>query len=234
MERLDGDRTGLAVEMGDLLEQVDPRVQHVAKWILSVGDAAAVGDVDGDGRLDLFFTNLLKRDEDRHALYRNVSDVSSESGGSAADLRFERVPLPAVDARFGDRAYVNDGVGLPAGATFVDYDGDGDQDLALAVGFGRSRLLRNRLVEDGALAFVDVSEQVGLDDPSVSLAITFLDVDRDARLDMVVTNSVDPYLREYDPPRELNLFALPAAEHAGDRRMTPARSGCARRTGRSR
>lgn len=219
MERLDGERTGLAVRMGDLFEQVDPRVQHVAKWILSVGDAAAVGDVDGDGRLDLFFTNLLKHDDDRHALYRNVSDFSSQSAGSAADLRFERVPLPAVDARFGDRAYVNDGVGLPAGATFVDYDGDGDQDLALAVGFGRSRLLQNRLVEDGALAFVDVSEQVGLDEPSVSLAITFLDVDRDARLDMVVTNSVDPYLRDYDPPRELNLFALPEAEHEGDRRM---------------
>lgn len=30
MERLDGERTGLAVRMGDLFEQVDPRVQHVA------------------------------------------------------------------------------------------------------------------------------------------------------------------------------------------------------------
>ena len=29
--------------------------------------------------------------------------------------------------------------------------------------------------------------------------------DRDARLDMVVTNSVDPYLRDYDPPRELRF-----------------------------
>ncbi|MCA9614552.1 MAG: VCBS repeat-containing protein, partial [Myxococcales bacterium] len=208
MERLDGERTGLGVEMGDLLERVDPKLRHVAKWVLSVGDAAAVGDVDGDGRLDLFFTNLLKRDEDRHALYRNVGD-----------FRFERVALPAVDARFGDGGYAQDGVGLPAGATFVDYDGDGDQDLALAVGFGRSRLLQNRLVEDGALGFVDVSESVGLDAPSVSLAMTFLDVDRDANLDLFVTNSVDPYLREYDPPRELNLFALPEAEHEGDRRM---------------
>ncbi|MBX3249982.1 MAG: VCBS repeat-containing protein [Myxococcales bacterium] len=208
MERLGPDHTGIRTEAGTLLEEVDPRLLHVAKWVLSVGDAAAVGDVDGDGRLDLFVTNLLDRDEDRYALYRNLGD-----------FRFERVPLPALDARFGDKRFREDGVGLPAGATFVDWDGDGDEDLAIAVGFGRSRLLRNRLVEDGVLSFEDATEALGLDEQTVSLAITFLDVDRDGRLDMYVTNSVDPYLREYDPPRELNLFALPPAEHPGDRRM---------------
>ncbi|HJL29594.1 MAG TPA: FG-GAP-like repeat-containing protein, partial [Polyangiaceae bacterium LLY-WYZ-15_(1-7)] len=208
MEAMAPERTGIVTEAGDLLERVDPGVQHVAKWVLSVGDAAAVGDVDGDGRLDLFVTNLLDRDEDRHALYRNLGD-----------FRFERVPLPALEARFGGGRYVEDGVGLPAGATFVDWDGDGDEDLALAVGFGRSRLLRNRLVEDGELAFEDATDALGLDEQTVSLAITFLDADRDAQLDMLVTNSVDPMLRDYDPPRPLNLFDLPEPAHEGDRRM---------------
>jgi hypothetical protein len=206
MQRLAPERTGIHTQMGTLLEEVDPRVQHVAKWILSVGDAVAVGDYDGDGKLDLFMTNILKRPEDRNALYRNLGQ-----------FRFERVPVPALDVYRSD--FRQDGVGLPAGASFVDYDGDGDQDLALAVGFGRSRLLQNQLSQTGKPDFTDVSEQVGLREHSVSLAITFFDFDRDARLDMYVTNSVDPFLRDYEPPRPLNLFALPQPEHAGDRRM---------------
>ncbi|ACY17257.1 FG-GAP-like repeat-containing protein [Haliangium ochraceum] len=206
MTRLAPAHTGIHTEMGSLFTEVDPRIAHVAKWILSVGDAAAVADVDGDGDLDLFLTNLLKRRQDRAALYLNQGD-----------LRFERVAVPAIDERFA--RFREDGVGLPAGATFVDYDGDGDQDLALAVGFGQSRLYQNRLSEDGAFGFVDVSERAGLVANDVSLAISFFDFDRDAQLDMLVSNSIDPYLREYQPARLLNLFALPAAEYEGDRRM---------------
>ena len=208
METLSSERTGLSTERGDLLEQVDERLLHVAKWLFSVGDAVAVGDVDNDGYLDVFMTNVLDREEDRYALYRNLGD-----------FRFERISLPTLDERFGNQQYRNDGVGLPSGATFVDWDGDGDEDLALAVGFGKSRLLQNRLVEDGTLSFEDASESLGLDEHTVSLAISFLDVNRDAKLDMFVTNSVDPYLREYDPPRRLNVFNLPPAEYEGDRRM---------------
>jgi hypothetical protein len=206
MERMTAERTGMHAEMSKLLEQVDPGLVHVAKWILSVGDAVAVGDYDGDGKLDLFFTNILKSPEDRNALYRNLGD-----------FRFERVPLPEVERYKYD--FKRDGVGLPAGATFVDYDGDGDQDLALAVGFGHSRLLQNQLSESGRAEFVDVSQEVGLSEQTVSLAIEFLDFDRDARLDMFVTNSVDPYLHDYTPARPLNIFDLPKPEYAGDRRM---------------
>jgi hypothetical protein len=206
MERLAPARTGVHTEMGKLLEEVDPGLRHVAKWVLSVGDAVAVGDYDGDGKLDLFMTNILKQPDDRNALYRNLGD-----------FRFERVSVPALERYKTD--FREDGVGLPAGASFVDYDGDGDQDLALAVGFGKSRLLQNQLAQTGKPELVDVSEQVGLDQETVSLAIEFFDFDRDARLDMFVANSVDPLLREYSPPRALNVFALPKPEYAGDRRM---------------
>lgn len=206
MTELSPEESGIRTEMGTLLTEVDPRIAHVAKWVLSVGDAGAVGDVDNDGDLDLFLTNLLKRDEDRHALYLNDGH-----------MRFTRFALPAVDARFAQ--FKDDGVGLPAGATFVDYDGDGDEDLALAVGFGQSRIFANRLIEDGELSFVDVSEEVGLNEHSVSLGMSFLDYDRDGALDMLVTNSVNPYLEEYEPARALNIFNLPKAEHEGDRRM---------------
>jgi Na+-translocating ferredoxin:NAD+ oxidoreductase RnfD subunit len=168
--------TGLRERPGHLLADVDPRLAHIGKWILSVGDAVAVGDVDGDGWQDLFLTTPFSDGRDRAALYRNL-------GG----FRFERIPVPALAAYVhGHRRH-----GLPAGASIVDYDGDGDEDLMLAVAFGPSRLLRNKLRETGTLGFEDVTESVGLGHVhSVSLAATFLDANRDARLDLLLTNAM--------------------------------------------
>lgn len=203
MEAMTPAVTGVVGRDCRLLDDVDPRVQHVAKWILSVGDAVSVADVDNDGRMDLFVTNLLKRPEDRNALYRNLGD-----------FRFERVPVPALDLHLNPKRH-----GAPGGGTFVDYDGDGDVDLALPVAFGKSRLLRNRLVEDGTFEFEDVSAAVGLDRHTVSVAISFLDADKDARLDLLVTNALTPMLPDYDPPMPFNFFALPEPAYDGDRRM---------------
>ena len=72
---------------GTVLTDIDPRLQHVGKWILSVGDAAAAVDVDGDGLQDLFLTRPMKRAEDRCTLFRNTGN-----------LVFEEVPLPVMDA----------------------------------------------------------------------------------------------------------------------------------------
>lgn len=196
--------TGIETRIGPALSEVDPRVAHIAKWLLSVGDSIATADVDGDGRQDLLFTQPLKAAADRVALYRNL-------GG----FRFQRVHLQALENRFQHPAEN----GIPAGATFVDWDGDGDEDLALAVGFGRSRLYRNLLRESGRLDFQDVSSELGFDEHTVSLAITFFDANRDGRLDLLVTNAMGPYLPGYDRPTPLNVFALPAPAFPGDRRM---------------
>jgi hypothetical protein len=187
-----------------LLTRVDRRAAHVAKWLLSAGDAVATGDFDGDGRLDLFLTHPLRTPADRDALYRNL-------GG----LRFERVPLPALDELRRDP----ETNGLAAGALFVDYDGDGDQDLFLPVGYGRCRLLRNLLSETGTAAYEDATEASGIDEYTVSVAANFLDFDRDGKLDLFVANAMNPSLTRYDPARPLSVFHLPEPEYPGDRRM---------------
>lgn len=195
--------SGITGRPGAVLDAVDPRIRHIAKWVLSVGDAVAVADVDGDGLQDVFLTQPLKDARDRAALYRNL-------GG----MRFERVPVPALERYVEPRAH-----GLPSGALFLDFDNDGDQDLLVLAGWGAPVLLRNRRVEDGRLAFEDVTAQAGLEAYTVSVAANALDVDRDGRLDLLIGNAMSPQLLAYSPPRPFNVFALPAAEHAGDRRM---------------
>jgi hypothetical protein len=204
MERVDVAGAGLGSTMGRTLEELDPRLAHVAKWLVAVGDAVATGDYDGDGRLDLFLSHPLATPEHHAGLYRNLGD-----------FRFERVPVPALE-RFAT-SYKEEG--LAGGGTFVDWDGDGDADLAVAVAFGPVRLLRNTLRETGTAGFEDVTQAAGVGDHAVSLGLTFLDYDRDGHLDLFVLNAMTTHLPDYSPPEPLNLFRLPQPQHPGDRRM---------------
>lgn len=206
MTKLSPEQTGMKEEIGDVLNQVDERVRHVAKWVLSIGDAVSVGDVDNDGLPDLFFSHILNKPGDRAVLYRNLGE-----------LRFERIEIPALD-----RYNSQEGLqrhGAVAGATLVDYDGDGDEDIMISVVFGPPLLLRNELIESKTLSFTDVTAEVGLDqEHQISLAATFFDYDRDAKLDLFVANALLTHFDEYEPPKAFNFFSLPPAEYEGDRR----------------
>lgn len=196
--------TGIQWEMSDVLQQVDPRIQHFAKWVMSIGDTAAVGDFDNDGLPDLFITNPLARPEDRNALYRNLGNY-----------HFQRVDIPALK----EISLHPEKYGFVAGAIFVDYDNSGAQSLFLPVAYGKSRLLKNMLPVTGKAEFVDVTEQAGINEHTTSVAATFFDYDRDGKLDLLIANSFAPYLPDYSKPTPLNIFALPQPEYPGDRRM---------------
>lgn len=205
LEEIPVSQSALVGERGDVLQQVDPRIAHLGKWVLSVGDAAAVADANNDGLPDVFLTYPLKRSQDRAALYLN-------RGG----FRFERTALPALDDFVGQPARQ----GLPSGALWLDIDNDGDQDLLLLVGYGKLRLLENQLSQTGRLSFDEATEKWGLGNVhSVALAANAVDWDRDGRLDIIVGNGFSPYLPGYSAPTPLNIFALPKPEYDGDRRM---------------
>jgi enediyne biosynthesis protein E4 len=186
------------------LALVDPRLRHIAKWLLSVGASVASADVDNDGLVDLFFTSPLARPEDRVVLFRNLGA-----------FRFARIPIPALDALRGPAA----ANGLPGGALFVDVDNDGDQDLLVDVSFGRAKLLRNEQAETGRLAFTDVSATSGVDQYVISVSANALDYDRDGFPDLLVGNVLAPLLDGYRDATRLNIFRLPQPEFRGDRRM---------------
>lgn len=196
--------SGLSGKPSDLLARTDPRMVHVAKWLLSIGDAAAVADVNNDGLPDIFLTQPLKDASERAQLYLNQGE-----------FRFTRFPLPMLES---NRRYPEN-YGLISSATWFDMDNDGDRDLLLGVGFGNGRLLRNEWIETGKLAFSDISHEAGIDDYQISVSTNVLDMDQDGLLDLIVGNVMERYLPSYDPPVKYNIFDLPMPEYEGDRRM---------------
>lgn len=120
------------------------------------GNAVAAADVDGDGRIDLYFVSQVGP----NALYRNL-------GGG----QFENVTAVA-------------GVGLAAdigvAASFADIDNDGDADLYVTNVRSANRLFLN----DGTGRFADVSSSSGIDVDDHSSAATFFDYDRDGLVDL--------------------------------------------------
>ncbi len=124
---------------------------HAPSWGVAVkhmGLAAAVGDYDGDGWLDIFVSsaglNGTVPAAGKHRLYRNTGANGFIEIAASAGVQKTSPTIP-------------DGTG----ATFGDYDLDGDLDLYVAGWVGPSsgnRLFRNN--DDGT--FSDVSAAAGL------------------------------------------------------------------------
>ena len=124
------------------------------------GNGVAVADVDGDARLDVYFTTQLGRNE----LWRNLGDGT-----------FENVTAKA-GVGLGNRISVT--------ASFADVDNDGDADLFVTTVRDGNVLFEN----DGTGVFTDVSAEAGVDHVGHSSGAVFFDFDKDGLLDLFVTN----------------------------------------------
>ena len=191
----DGDR--LFRNRGDgTFEDVTER-SGIAAMPRGYGHGVAVGDVDADGRPDLFITRWRS-----YALYRNKGDGTFEDVTAAYGLD-------------GDRDW-------PTSAAFADFDGDGDLDLYVAhylewdaedptlcprvtvsktaelsepeqrYNYCTPRAfspLADHLFRNDGGRFVDVTEEAGvLETWGRGLGVTTADVDGDGLIDIFVAN----------------------------------------------
>lgn len=203
-EQLSAKQLEIDSRPGNVIELTDQRIQHIAKWLLSIGDSVAVADVNNDGLQDFFLTYPLKHSDARAALYLNKGN-----------FHFERFPLSELND------YVNDPQrhGLPSGALWFDYDNDADADLLLLTSFGKSRLLHNDLHEIGKLMFRDVGDNYGINHHTVSVTANALDVNNDGFLDVMIGNAMPVHLSGYTSPVPFSVFNLPKPMYHNDRRM---------------
>ena len=192
------------------------------------GCGVAVGDADGDGRPDLFVTNLGP-----DSLYRNRGDGT-----------FERVKDgPGLD-------------GWSTGAAFFDADGDGDEDLyvaayieatlqevldaqrtlawqdtLVAVGpFGLPGKANAFFRNDGGGKWVEATEESGLVDRGkfFSFAVAVLDDDGDGDLDVYVANDSNPnYLYRNDGKGKFSEVGLWSGAALSERGTSQAGMGVA-------
>jgi hypothetical protein len=130
------------------------------------GGGVAAGDVNGDGRVDLYFT----ANEEDNALYLN-------RGG----FRFEEAT---------ERAGVAGTADWTTGATMADVNGDGHLDIYVTVVNGYKGLEgRNQLfVNDGDGTFTERAAEYGLDLTGYGTQSAFFDYDGDGDLDLFVLN----------------------------------------------
>ena len=124
------------------------------------GNGLPVADVNGDGRLDIYFVNQLAGNE----LWINEGAGKFRNGTQEAGV--------AVAGR------------VSVTASFADTDNDGDPDLYVTTVRGGNVFFQN----DGAGRFRDVSRSSGLGYVGHSSGAVFFDYDRDGLLDLFLVN----------------------------------------------
>ena len=153
---------------------------------------ATLGDVDGDGLIDILVTDLKYG-----ALYKNLGnglyrDIT-ESSGIAGPMR---------------------GKGC-WGASFLDFDNDGDLDLVTANGTAEELILQYPLLleNDGAGRFKDVGKEAGpyFQTKRSGRGLAILDFDNDGDIDILISHvdlEANPALLRNESGKENHWLGL--------------------------
>src|SRR5438477_5895897 len=148
--------------------------RYLTNQVLLNGSGVALGDIDGDGRVDLYFCAL----DGPNALYRNLGDWKFEDITASAG-----VACANLDA---------------TGAVLADVDGDGDLDLLVnTVGQGTHCFLN-----DGKGRFTGLTAWGPLNPLKCGTTMALADIDGDGDLHLYVAN-YRADTRRHDPNTRL-------------------------------
>ncbi len=137
-----------------------PEERHLTNQIYLNGSGVAAGDVDGDGRCDVFLSAM----GGGSSLFRNLGGWKFDNITEQAGLK-----LAGLDC---------------TGAVMADVDGDGDLDLLVAtIGTGLRVLLN-----DGKGHFSEPARATPLNPGSGGMSLALADMDGDGDLDCYVCN----------------------------------------------
>ncbi len=130
------------------------------------GGGVALGDINNDGRVDIYFTS----NSFSNRLYLNegnfkFKDITEKSGTGCE-------------------------TGWKTGVTMADVNGDGLLDIYVCRSASPNAERRRNilLINNGDLTFTDKAKEYNLDDASYSTQAAFFDFDNDQDLDMVLLN----------------------------------------------
>ena len=134
------------------------------------GGGVGVGDYDGDGLLDLYFTGTQEPDR----LYRNLGNLEFEDVTDVVGLTYD----PAT---------------ISTGVLFTDVTGDGHDDIIVCRRYGHLLFF----VNDGEGGFRERSQHMGLVVEGTATIASPIDYDRDGDLDLFVVLNGEPRRKGY-------------------------------------
>jgi hypothetical protein len=136
------------------------------------GMGSAIGDFDGDGRMDWFVSALVDvpggfPDHSGNRLYRNNGDRTFTDQTDLAGVRDS---------------------GWSWGTTFLDHDNDRDLDLFVTNGWDTAVADQSHLYRNDSGTFTDISNAAGVTDTGMGRGLLSLDYDNDGDLDVFLVN----------------------------------------------
>ena len=141
------------------------------------------GDLNNDGRLDLFVSNLVHKDPDRgkfcddSKLYINNGPTTWDFVDARATSEIPIKPVGGVQGGYYDDENF-------ANAAFADYDNDGDTDLWITQVYNHYWMYSYLYRNNGDLTFTNVAAQLDIDVVD-TYAGAWADYDNDGDMDLV-------------------------------------------------
>ena len=140
----------------------------------AIGFSAVAGDVNGDGRLDIYVTS-----------YNRYGQITPDSWFRATNGTPNLLFISQPNGTFLEQAakWGVDDKRWSYAAEFADVNGDGKIDLYVANDFGEKALYINK-----GDKFIDEAEARGVLDPGNGMGVSFGDYNNDGRLDIHASN----------------------------------------------